>query len=179
MGPCTYLEMQDYTLVLRGHINLARSIFPKGTAGCQLDAVARSPLCQAKRNFGHGTGHGIGFFLGVHEGPHEIRQNFNRQPLLPGMIATDEPGLYREGQHGVRHESVLLCREAGSNEFGDWLEWENLTLCHIDTGAIIRDLMTADEIAWLNAYNARVYETLKDHLPADVAEWLRAKTRPI
>jgi Xaa-Pro aminopeptidase len=95
------------------------------------------------------------------------------------MIATDEPGLYREGQHGVRHESVLLCREAGSNEFGDWLEWENLTLCHIDTGAIIRDLMTADEIAWLNAYNARVYETLKTHPPADVAEWLRAKTRPI
>ena len=179
MGPCTYLEMQDYTFVLRGHINLARSIFPKGTAGCQLDAVARSPLWQAKRNFGHDTGHGIGFFLGVHEGPHEIRQNFNRQPLLPGMIATDEPGLYREGLHGVRHESVLLCREAGSNEFGDWLEWENLTLCHIDTGAIIRDLMNADEIAWLNAYNARAYETLKDHLPADVAEWLRAKTKPI
>ena len=179
MGPCTYLEMQDYTLVLRGHINLARSIFPKGTAGCQLDAVARSPLWQAKRNFGHGTGHGIGYFLGVHEGPQDIRQNFNRQPLLPGMIVSDEPGLYREGQHGVRHESVLLCRESGSNEFGDWLEWENLTLCHIDTGAIIRNLMTEEEINWLNAYNAKVYDSLKDHLPAEVAQWLQEKTRPI
>lgn len=179
LGPCSYLEMQDYTLVLRGHINLARSIFPKGTAGCQLDAVARSPLWMAKRNFGHGTGHGIGFFLGVHEGPQDIRQNFNKQPLLPGMITSDEPGIYREGMHGVRHESLLLCKEAGENEFGKWLEFEVLTLCHIDTGAIVRNLMAEDEIAWLNAYNRHVYDTLAPGLPKEVAQWLEVKTRPI
>ena len=131
------------------------------------------------RNFGHGTGHGVGFFLGVHEGPQDIRQNFNPQPILPGMITSDEPGIYREGRHGVRHESLLLCRDAGANEFGEWIDFEPLTLCHIDTRAIIRDLMTPDEIQWLNAYNRRVYDTLAPSLPEEVAGWLEWKTAPI
>lgn len=179
LGPCTALEKEDYTLVLRGHINLARAVFPAGTAGCQLDLAARAPLWQTKRNYGHGTGHGVGFFLNVHEGPHEIRQNFNPQPLLPGMISSDEPGIYREGMHGVRHESLLAVREAGRNDFGTWYTFETLTLCHIDTSCLVRDLMSPDELAWLNAYNERVYRTLSPRLPAPIAAWLRDKTRPV
>ena len=179
LGPCTPLEKEDYTLVLKGHIGLAMAVFPKGTAGCQLDVLARQPLWRCKRNFGHGTGHGVGFFLNVHEGPQDIRQNFNPQPLLPGMVTSDEPGIYREGRHGVRHESLLLCKEAGTNEFGSWLCFEPLTLCHIDTSIIIPGLLTREETDWLNAYNRRVYDTLRPRLPDVVARWLEQKTRPI
>ena len=179
MGECTYLEKEDYTLVLKGMIALSRAIFPRGTAGCHLDVLARNPLWQRARNFGHGTGHGVGFYLGVHEGPQDIRQNFNSQPLLPGMITSDEPGIYREGQHGVRHENILLCREMERNAFGSWLCFETLTLCHIDTSAIIRDLMTADEIEWLNGYNRHVFAMLSPKLDEDVTAWLRSKTRPV
>ena len=179
LGPCTRLEMEDYTLVLKGHIDLAMAVFPKGTAGCQIDAVARMPLWKTGRNFGHGTGHGVGFFLGVHEGPQDIRQNFNRQALLPGMIVSNEPGIYREGLHGVRHENLLLCREAGSSEFGEWLDFETLTLCHFDTDAILKELLDKNEIKWLNDYNERVFRTLSPRLPAEIALWLRDKTEPI
>ena len=176
LGECSELEKEDYTLVLKGHIDLAMAIFPAGTAGCQLDAVARRPLWQAKRNFGHGTGHGVGYFLGVHEGPQDIRQNFNRQPLLPGMICSDEPGIYREGLHGVRHENLLLCIEKGQNEFGKWYGFETLTLCHFDTSAVLWELLDQDETDWLNDYNLRVFNTLSPLLPDDVAEWLKGKT---
>ena len=179
LGPCSQLEMEDYTLVLKGHIDLAMAVFPAGTAGCQIDALAREPLWRTKRSFGHGTGHGIGFFLGVHEGPQDIRQNFNRQPLLPGMITSNEPGIYREGLHGVRHENLVLCCDAGENEFGRWREFETLTLCHFDTSAVLKELLTADEVRWLNAYNERVFRTLAPRLPAEVALWLRDKTEAI
>ena len=179
LGPCTALEVEDYTLVLRGHIDLAMAVFPRGTAGCQIDALAREPLWKARRSFGHGTGHGVGFYLGVHEGPQDIRQNFNRQPLEPGMITSDEPGLYREGMHGIRHENLILCRSVGDNEFGSWLGFETLTLCHFDTSCLDVSLLTADERAWLNAYNEHVYRELSPRLPADVAAWLRDKIRPV
>ena len=179
LGPCTALEVEDYTLVLRGHIDLAMAIFPRGTAGCQIDALAREPLWRARRNFGHGTGHGVGFFLGVHEGPQDIRQNFNRQPLEPGMICSDEPGLYREGMHGVRHENLVLCRSVGDNEFGSWLGFEILTLCHFDTSCLDVSLLTADERDWLNAYNERVYRELSPRLPAEITAWLRKKTQAV
>lgn len=179
LGPCTDLEMEDYTLVLKGHIGLASAVFPAGTPGCRIDYAARAPLWKFERNYGHGTGHGVGFFLNVHEGPQDIRQSLNPQPLLPGMITSDEPGLYREGMHGIRHESLLLCVEAGSNEFGSWLCFENLTLCHIDTSAVVRDLMDDEEIAWLNAYNEHVYRMLSPRLPEETASWLRRKTMPI
>ena len=179
MGPCTPLEREDYTLVLRGHIGLAMAVFPQGTAGCQIDALAREPLWQARRNFGHGTGHGVGFFLNVHEGPQDVRQNFNTQPLLPGMILSDEPGIYREGMHGIRHENLLLCRPVGDNEFGSWLGFETLTLCHYDTSCLEVSLLTEAERSWLNAYNERVYRTLSPRLPAPVATWLREKSRPV
>ena len=179
LGPCTMLEKEDYTLVLKGHIDLAMAVFPRGTAGCQLDVLARSPLWRAHRNFGHGTGHGVGFFLGVHEGPQDIRQNFNQTPILPGMITSNEPGIYREGMHGVRHENLVLCVEDGSSDFGDWLRFETLTLCHFDTSAIIVDLLGRDEIEWLNAYNARVCSALSPLLPPEEAEWLAHKCRAI
>lgn len=179
VGECSDLEKEDYTLVLKGMIDLSMAVFPKGTAGCHLDVLARNALWRSKRNFGHGTGHGIGFYLGVHEGPQSIRQNFNAQPLLPGMVTSNEPGIYREGMHGVRHENIVFCKEVGTNAFGEWLCFETLTLCHIDTSAIVRDLLTEDEIEWLNAYNSHVYETLSPHLPADIASWLRSKTAPV
>ena len=179
LGPCTALEREDYTLVLKGHIDLAMALFPRGTAGCQIDALAREPLWKAKRNFGHGTGHGVGFFLNVHEGPQDVRQNFNPQPLEPGMIVSDEPGLYREGMHGVRHENLVLVRPVGDNEFGSFLGFETLTLCHFDTSCLELSLLTADERAWLNAYNARVRDVLSPRLPAPVAAWLSAQTRPV
>ena len=165
LGPCTPLEREDYTLALRGHIGLAMAVFPRGTAGCQIDVLAREPLWKAKRNFGHGTGHGVGFFLGVHEGPQDIRQNFNSVALEPGMICSDEPGIYREGMHGIRHENLLLCRAVGDNEFGSWLGFEPLTLCHFDTSCLEVSLLTADERDWLNAYNERVYRSVPAFRP--------------
>ena len=155
------------------------AVFPEGTAGCQIDALAREPLWRSGRNFGHGTGHGVGWFLGVHEGPHDVRQNFNSQPLMPGMILSDEPGIYREGEHGVRHENLLLCVELPSTEFGRWRGFETLTLCHFDTSAIIKDMLSREEIDWLNAYNRRVYETVSPLLPDEIADWLKKKTEAI
>lgn len=179
LGKCTDLEKEDYTLVLKGHIDLAMSVFPKGTAGCHLDAIARMPLWTNYRNFGHGTGHGVGCFLNVHEGPHDIRPNFNNIPILPGMITSDEPGIYRQGKFGVRHENLLLCVDAGTNEFGKWNKFEVLTLCHIDTSVIKPELLTKEEIGWLNDYNERVYAELSPFLPAEIARWLKKKTKPI
>ena len=179
LGPCTELEREDYTLVLKGHIDLSMAVFPEGTCGPHLDVLAREPLWAAKRNFGHGTGHGVGYFLGVHEGPHDMRQNFNKVPFRKGMVITDEPGIYREGMHGVRHENMLEVVEAGENEFGRWLRFEPLTYCHFDTSAIRRDLLTRAEIDWINDYNEKVYRTLKLLLPTEVALWLRQKTMPI
>ncbi len=179
LGRCTALEREDYTLVLKGHIALAMAVFPEGTPGCRLDALAREPLWRAQRNFGHGTGHGVGYFLGVHEGPQDVRQNLNPVGFEAGMIISDEPGIYREGQHGVRHENLLLCVNAGSNEFGSWLRFEPLTLCHFDTSAVEAKLLNADELKWLNDYNELVYRTLSPYLPTEVASWLREKTLAI
>ncbi len=179
MGRLSALEREDYTLVLKGHIDLAMAVFPEGTPGCRLDALARAPLWRSKRNFGHGTGHGVGWFLGVHEGPHDIRQNLNPVPFEPGMIVSDEPGIYREGKHGVRHENLLLCVEAGVSEFGRWLAFEPLTLCHFDTDGLDLSLLDRAEIDWLNAYHERVREALSPHLPGEIADWLRDKTRPV
>ena len=179
MGRCSALEREDYTLVLKGFIDLAMAVFPEGTPGCRIDVLAREPLWRSKRNFGHGTGHGVGWFLGVHEGPQDIRQNLNPVPLQAGMIVSDEPGIYREGRHGVRHENLLLCVEAGQTEFGRWLAFEPLTLCHIDTGAVEPSLLERSEIQWLNAYNERVWRTLSPQLPREIGEWLREKTLPV
>ena len=177
MGRCTRQEKEDYTLVLKGMIDLTLAVFPEGTAGCQIDALARRPLWATRRSFGHGTGHGIGFYLGVHEGPQSIRQNFNPQPMLPGMVTSNEPGLYREGKHGVRHENVVLCREEGRSEFGTFLSFETLTCCHIDTSIVVKKLLNESEWDWLKAYNRVVYRILKPRLAPEVAKWLKKKCR--
>ena len=179
MGDCTDLEKEDYTLVLKGMIDLSMAVFPRGTAGCQIDSIARMPLWKKMRNFGHGTGHGIGYYLCVHEGPQSIRYQYNPQPLLPGMVTSNEPGLYREGMHGIRHENIVLCREAGISEFGDWLDFETLTCCHFDASAVVPELLGPEAIGWLNDYNEWVYRTLAPLLPPETAAWLRDKTMPI
>ena len=179
LGECTELEREDYTLVLKGHIDLAMATFPEGTPGCRIDALARGPLWRARRNFGHGTGHGVGWFLGVHEGPQDVRQNLNPVPLEPGMVISDEPGIYREGMHGVRHENLLLCVGRGENEFGRWLGFEPLTLCPFETSILVPALLDREETEWLDAYHARVLETLSPLLDAETASWLQYKCRKI
>jgi Xaa-Pro aminopeptidase len=179
MGPLTYLEREDYTLDMMAMIDLAMAIFPEGTPGCRIDAIARRPLWQTMRNFGHGTGHGVGNVLSVHEGPQSIRQNLKSQPLLPGMITSDEPGIYREGFHGVRHENMILCVPAGENEFGRWLSFETLTLTYLDVTPLVIPLMERRELEWLNQFNNNVFNTLKPYLDDSETEWLDSKTKAI
>ena len=121
-------------------IALARCVFPKGTTGANIDVVARQPLWNNKMNYGHGTGHGVGHFLCVHEGPQDIRQAWRAQAILPGMVTSDEPGMYRENSHGIRHENLIVCQELGENEFGEWCGFETITLCYFDTSALLRGL---------------------------------------
>ena len=179
MGECTPEEIRDYTLVLKAHIDLAMAVFPAGTPGCRIDAAARLPLWKSLMNFGHGTGHGVGFFLGVHEGPHQIRQNLDPTPMVEGMITSDEPGIYREGKHGVRHENLVLTVDAGTSEFGHFLRFEPLTMCHFDTSILDLSLLDKWEIEWLNEYHRTVFENLGTLLDEEVARWLHEKTRPI
>ena len=179
MGECSELEKEDYTLVLKGMIDLSMAVFPEGTTGHQLDAFARMPLWRAHRNFGHGTGHGVGYWLCVHEGPQSIRFQPNPQPLLPGMVTSNEPAIYREGMHGVRHENIILCRESGASEYGNFLEFETLTCCHIDTSAVLPGLLGPEALSWLNAYNNNVYNVLSPFLSQEEAERLYSKTRSI
>lgn len=179
LGELTQQEKEDYTIVLKGMIALACSIYPKGTRGCNIDAIARQPMWQTCRNFGHGTGHGIGFFLNVHEGPQSIRQELKDQAILPGMVTSDEPGLYREGLHGIRHENMLLSIPICVNEFGEWFGFETLTLCYFDTSAILPELLDKGEKEWLNTYQQQVYEKTAPFLLPEEAMWLAEKTKPV
>ena len=179
LGPLTDLEREDYTIDMKAMIDLAMAIFPEGTPGCRLDAVARRPLWQTMRNFGHGTGHGVGNLLSVHEGPQSIRQNLSGQPLVPGMITSDEPGIYRENFHGIRHENMILCVNKGENEFGNWLGFETLTMTYLDTSPLLLNYFDQTEIDWLNNFNDTVYCKLSPFLMANESEWLRNKTLPV
>jgi Xaa-Pro aminopeptidase len=176
LGPLTDLEREDYTLDMKAMVDLAMAVFPEGTPGCRIDAIARRPLWQTMRNFGHGTGHGVGNVLSVHEGPQSIRQNLKNQPLLPGMITSDEPGIYREGYHGIRHENMILCVPAGENEFGSWLKFETLTMTYLDVSPLVVELLDAQEIEWINNFNDRVFETVSPFLFPEEKSWLRSKT---
>ena len=179
LGPLTDLEREDYTLDMMAMIDLAMALFPEGTPGCRIDAIARRPLWNAMRNFGHGTGHGVGNVLSVHEGPQSIRQNLKDQPLLPGMITSDEPGIYREGYHGIRHENMILCTRKGENEFGRWLGFETLTRTYLDASGLNLSMMDRQEIDWLNNFNRTVFDEVSPYLLADEKEWLRNKTLPV
>lgn len=176
LGPVTDEQRRIYTLVLKAHIQLASSVFPKGANGTQIDALAREPLWRNGLNFLHGTGHGVGAFLNVHEGPHQIRMEYKPAPLLPGMTVTDEPGIYLEDRFGVRIENVLLVIPEQRTEFGEFLGFQPLTLAPIDMTPIITDLLTVEEKAWLNRYHQTVYDKLSPYLDEDEKQWLKDNT---
>ena len=160
LGEPTAEEKRDFTLVMKGHIALANTVFPAGTRGAQLDAIARQFLWKNGLSYLHGTGHGVGHFLSVHEGPHSIRLNNVEAPLLPGSITSNEPGLYREGVHGIRCENLVLCRELMETEFGTFLGFETLTLFPFDRSLFDTSIMTEEEVAWVDNYHALVRERL-------------------
>ena len=177
LGPLTDEQRKVYTLVLKGHIDLQLLHFPDGAVGTQLDAIARRPLWQAGLNYLHGTGHGVGSYLNVHEGPHQIRMEWMPAPLRKGMTVTDEPGIYLEGRFGVRTENVLVIK--GVEDNSQFLCFETLTLCPIDTTPILPELLSEEEIGWLNAYHAEVYKQLAPHLNDEERAWLQEATRPL
>ena len=179
LGEPTEQMRKDFTRVLKGTISLAKSKFPEGTRGSQLDILARKALWDAGLNFLHGTGHGIGHCLNVHEGPQSIRMEENPTALEPGMVTSDEPGLYRAGEYGIRTENMIVTREDSETEFGRFLHMETLTLCYIDTRLVIVSMLSAREHIWLNKYHQEVYEKLSPFLTDDEREWLRAKTMEI
>ena len=173
LGPLTEEERTDYTLILKGHIDLAMAVFPEGTRGAQLDVLARMPIWQHHMNFLHGTGHGVGHFLNVHEGPQSIRMNENPVALRAGMLTSNEPGVYKAGSHGIRTENLVLTVPAGEGMFGRYLKFETVTLCPICTKGIVRELLTQEEADWLNQYHRTVYEKLSTDLDEDERYWLK------
>lgn len=179
LGELSEEEKTDYTLVLKGHIALAMAKFPAGTRGTQLDALAHMPLWKHGMNYLHGTGHGIGHFLNVHEGPQSIRMNENPVCLQPGMLTSNEPGVYKAGSHGIRTENLILTIKAGEGMYGEYLQFETVTLCPICTKGIVKELLTQEEIDWLNAYHQRVYNTLSAHLTGEERAWLENATNSI
>ncbi|MBO6255741.1 MAG: aminopeptidase P family protein [Bacteroidaceae bacterium] len=176
LGYLSQEEKEDYTLILKGHIDLAMAVFPEHTRGSQLDILARQPIWQRRLNYLHGTGHGVGSFLNVHEGPHNIRMEDNPVTLQAGMVVTDEPGIYKAGSHGVRTENILLVVPAGEGMFGNYLQFETITLCPIDKRPIVLELLSPAEIDWLNRYHAKVYEKLSPYLDKAEQDWLRSVT---
>lgn len=179
LGPLTDEERRVYTLVLKGHIQLELCKFPCGASGTQLDILARSAMWREGMNYMHGTGHGVGSYLNVHEGPHQIRMEYVPAPLKAGMTVTDEPGLYLAGRFGVRIENTLLITPYKETEFGQFLQFESLTLCPIDTAPIVREMMLAEEVAWLNDYHQQVRDTLSPHLDEGERAWLRKATEAL
>lgn len=179
LGSLTEEQRRVYTLVLKGHIQLDMCRFPDGACGSQIDAIARESMWREGYNYMHGTGHGVGSYLNVHEGPHQIRMEWKPAPLHAGMTVTDEPGLYLEGKFGVRIENTLLIVPSETTPFGKFLKFETLTLAPIDTTPIIQDMLTSEELTWLNNYHHRVYETLSPYLEKNEKQWLEEATRPL
>lgn len=173
LGPTTEEERTDYTLVLKGFLALMNAEFPAGTCGTQLDVLARQAMWKRGINYLHGTGHGVGSYLCVHEGPHQIRMNHMPTLLKAGMTVTDEPGIYKAGKHGIRTENTLLIVPAQETAFGPFFRFEPLTLCPIDKAPIEREMLTAEEVEWLNSYHRTVYEKLAPRLDAETREWLK------
>ncbi len=175
LGPLTEEMKRVYTLVLKGHIQIELAKFPSGISGTQLDVLAKQAMWREGLSYLHGTGHGVGTYLNVHEGPHQIRMEWKPAPLVAGMTVTDEPGIYLEGRFGVRIENTLLIVPYKTTEFGEFLQFEPLTLCPIDTAPILMEMLSQEELTWLNDYHRLVYERLSPHLEADEREWLRVK----
>lgn len=178
-GQPTDLQRHDFTLVMKGHIALGTAIFPAGTTGHQLDALARQFLWHEGLNYLHGTGHGVGHFMNVHEGPQSIRLNHVPTPLMPGMITSNEPGLYRENIHGIRCENLVLTVPAMTTEFGDFLKFETLTLFPFDITLFDTSLMSQAEVDWVNNYHRTVRDRLTPLLNSAERTWLEKKTTPL
>lgn len=179
LGTPTAEQRHDFTLVMKGHIALATAIFPAGTTGHQLDVLARQFLWKEGKAYYHGTGHGVGFFINCHEGPQNFRLNINPTPLEPGMLTSDEPGLYLENRYGIRCENLILCEHAMTTEFGQFLKFEPLTLFPFDRRLFDKSIMTPEEIKWVDDYHALVRDTLLPLLDAEQAEWMKEKTMPL
>lgn len=180
LGNPTAAEKHDYTLILKGHLALARAVFPKGTMGVQLDVLARGPLWNEGMTYLHGTGHGVGHFLGCHEGPQSIRMEANPTPLELGMVTSNEPGIYKTGEYGIRTENLLLCVPACCNEeWGEFYKFESLTLFPYDTTLMDMDMLSREEVKQINDYHAMVCERLRPLLSADEAQWLEQKCKSI
>jgi Xaa-Pro aminopeptidase len=175
-------QKKDFTLVLKGTIGLALAKFPEGTRGSQLDVLARKALWENGLNYGHGTGHGVGFFLNVHEGPQNISPlagTDNKTFIKPGMIISDEPAVYREGEYGIRTENLILCVEDELSSYGQFLRFETLSLCYIDKSLIDPSLLDGKEIKWLNDYHSEVFRKLNPFLSEEEKLWLKEKTEPL
>ncbi|VWD28825.1 peptidase M24 [Burkholderia lata] len=182
VGTVSDLQRRDFTIVLKSMMALSRARFPRGIRSPMLDAIARAPMWAAGLDYGHGTGHGVGYFLNVHEGPQVISHYAPAEPytaMEEGMITSIEPGVYRPGQWGIRIENLVVNRAAGQTEFGDFLAFETLTLCPIDTRCVLIEMLHNEERAWLNAYHATVRERVGRHLSGDAKAWLDARTQPI
>ena len=174
LGPLTDEMRENYTIVLKSNLELSMAVFEKGTAGSQLDQIARNPLRAKGLDFNHGTGHGVGHILSVHEGPNRISPTGGDWPILPGMITTDEPGVYKEGAYGIRLENELVCVEKDGS-----LAFEPITLCPFDRDAILPEMLSEEERKYLNAYHKKVYRVLESRLETEVRSWLREQTEEL
>jgi Xaa-Pro aminopeptidase len=179
VGPVSERVKRDFTLVLKGMIKLSMAVFPAGTKGVHLDILARQALWENGLNYGHGTGHGVGHYLNVHEGPASIRQEYNPQEIIPGMVFSNEPGLYRPDEYGIRTENMMVCVEKETTEFGRFLAFETLTMCPIDTSLVVKELLSPKEIEWLNNYHQKVREALLPFLEDEPAKFLKKITSPV
>ncbi len=178
-GEVTELQRSDYTAVLKAHIAMASVTFPEGTNGMQVDALARKPMWELGLNYGHGTGHGVGFFLNVHEGPQKISYRYVKTVLEAGMVNSNEPGLYREGSHGIRIENLVLTKELFSTPFGKFFGFETLTACPLERKLIDARLLSRAELEWVDAYHRWVHTLLAPDLEESERRWLAEKTAPL
>ena len=184
VGPLSQEEKEHFTLVLKGNIRLAMAKFPYGVGGAHLDVLARGPLWEHGLDFNHGTGHGVGYLLNVHEGPQNINWNSGIRPggyvpMEEGVLISDEPGLYLEGKYGIRCENLLMCRKAEKNAYGQFMEFETVTLVPFDREAILPELLGDAEREWLNQYHKQVYDTIGPLLEGAEREWLKEATKEL
>lgn len=172
-------QKRDFTLILKGHINLALAKFPDGTRGYQLDFIARRAMWGSGMNYAHGTGHGVGYCLNVHEGPQSISPADNKTTIVAGMLTSNEPAIYRAGEYGIRIENLIICYEDEETEFGKFLRFDTVSLCYIEKSLIDKSLLDQKEIGWLNSYHSEVYDKLNPYLTTEEKIWLKEKTEPI
>lgn len=179
LGPLTEEECRDYTLVLKGHIALMNAKFKEGTKGASLDILAREPLWKEGVDFNHGTGHGIGYMLSCHEGPQSISPRNTEIEIEKRMFLSNEPGIYKEGRHGIRIENIMLCVDSEKTEFGRFLEFECISFCPIDTKPILKELLSFEEIEWVNQYHKNCFEKLAPYLEGSEIDFLQEVTKRI